>query len=296
MSGPPPADVLAAFGAAGEPVLLRGGRGGSWRAGEVVLKPVDTGLEDLRWQEAVFAPARARPDVRLAAPLRSRDGDLVVDGWTARRHLPGTTAGAPWTDVVVAGRRFCAAVRNEPRPPHLARRDDPWARADRIAWEEGQDGVPAALGDLAALRRPVTLPAQLVHGDLTGNVLVHPGLPPAVIDVSPYWRPVEWGTAVVVADALVHRGAGPGLVARLLPGPDGGQLLVRALLFRGVTAVLAAGGPATPTGPAGAWAGAVRTAAAAVSGAGVVRAGARGRSSPPPRDDHGPGVTPTGVA
>ncbi|CAA9391097.1 MAG: hypothetical protein AVDCRST_MAG35-400 [uncultured Quadrisphaera sp.] len=269
--GPPPAEVLDAFGAAGEPVPLPGGRGRSWRAGGVVLKPVDTSLDDLRWQEALFAPSRARRDVRLAAPLRSSGGDLVVDGWTARPHLPGTTAGAPWTAVVAAGRRFCAAVRREPRPPHLDRRDDPWARADRVAWEE--DDPPAALSDLAALntlaalRRPVPLPAQLVHGDLTGNVLVHPGLPPAVIDVSPYWRPVEWGTAVVVADALVHHGAGPGLVARLLPGPDGGQLLVRALLFRGATEVLAAGGPATPTGPASAWARAVRTAAAAVSGA-----------------------------
>lgn len=262
-SAPPSADVLAVFGAAGAPVRLPGGRGGSWRAGDLVLKPVDTDLEGLRWEEALLAPLRAHPDVRLEPPLRSRSGDLVVDGWTACRHLPGTTGGAPWTAVVEAGRRFCAAVEHAPRPPHLRRRDDPWARADRVAWEE-EDGVPAALHALAALRRPLRLPAQLVHGDLTGNVLMHPGLPPAVIDLSPYWRPVEWGTAVVVADALVHHGAGPELAARLLPGPEGGQLLVRALLFRGMTEVLVAGGPVPPV-DAAAWARALRTAAAAVA-------------------------------
>ncbi len=32
-------------------------------------------------------------------------------------------------------------------------------------------------------------PPQLVHGDLTGNLLFHTSLPPAVIDLSPYWRP-----------------------------------------------------------------------------------------------------------
>ncbi len=34
--------------------------------------------------------------------------------------------------------------------------------------------------------------AQLVHRDLTGNVLFHPPLPPLVIDLSPYWlRPLS---------------------------------------------------------------------------------------------------------
>ncbi len=110
-----------------------------------------------------------------------------------------------------------------------------------------------------------------MHGDLTGNVLAHPGLPPAVIDLSAYWRPVELGTAVVVADALVWHGAGAELAAELLPGPHGGQLLVRALLCRAVTEVAGAppdaGSPACSAGgrgPAGAWASAARVAVAAV--------------------------------
>ena len=41
---------------------------------------------------------------------------------------------------------------------------------------------------------------QLVHCDLTGNVLFAAGLPPAVIDISPYWRPPSYAEGVVVAD------------------------------------------------------------------------------------------------
>ncbi|WP_327326924.1 hypothetical protein OG735_33755 [Streptomyces sp. NBC_01210] len=33
-------------------------------------------------------------------------------------------------------------------------------------------------------------------------VLFEPGLPPAIIDWPPYWRPAGWASAVVAVDAL----------------------------------------------------------------------------------------------
>jgi prepilin-type processing-associated H-X9-DG protein len=60
---------------------------------------------------------------------------------------------------------------------------------------------------LALARRPVHLPEQLLHGDLTGNVLFADGVAPAIIDRSPYWRPVSWAAAVAVVDALCCIGA-----------------------------------------------------------------------------------------
>lgn len=45
--------------------------------------------------------------------------------------------------------------------------------------------------------------AQLIHGDLTGNVLFAADEAPAVIDFSPYWRPPVFAEAVVVADGLL---------------------------------------------------------------------------------------------
>ena len=61
-----------------------------------------------------------------------------------------------------------------------------------------------------------------------------------MIDLSPYWRPAEFATAIVVADAIAWEGAG---VAELKPamGVDRfGQLPVRAILYRLVADLIAA--------------------------------------------------------
>ena len=74
----------------------------------------------------------------------------------------------------------------------------------------------------------------MIHADLGGNVLFHDTLAPAVIDVSPYWRPAAYADAIVVADAVAWSGAGDELVERLLRA-QGDQLLLRAVLFRVAT-------------------------------------------------------------
>src|SRR5215217_311001 len=101
---PPRAEVVARFGASGRPEALPGGQGTAWRVGDVVLKPLDMSIEALRWQADVLRSATCE-DVRVAVPLRSRDGELVVDGWTAWPLLAG--AHAPrWADIVAVGERL----------------------------------------------------------------------------------------------------------------------------------------------------------------------------------------------
>ncbi|MDO0912417.1 hypothetical protein QQM39_16645 [Streptomyces sp. DT2A-34] len=80
--------------------------------------------------------------------------------------------------------------------------------ADRVAWgEQGIDVIEdrtAPYSTLLELRRPVEHEAaQLIHGDLTGNVLFAADDEPAVIDFSPYWRPPVFAEAIVVADGLL---------------------------------------------------------------------------------------------
>jgi len=233
VSGPPP-EVLAEFGAAGELEPVSDGRATAWRAGRVVLKPLDMSPAALAWQAEVLGSLK--PDaVRIAPPIRSRNGTLVVDGWTAWPLMAGRHARR-WPEIIAAGERFHAALAGVKRPASvLDARTDPWARADRIAWGESPAGdlaaVPAVARLLAA-RRPVGAPSQLVHGDLTGNVLFADGLPPAVIDFSPYWRPTAFASAIVAVDAVVWFDADPGLLQTVAELPDGAQLLVRALLFR----------------------------------------------------------------
>src|SRR5262249_21720456 len=82
---------------------------------------------------------------------------------------------------------------------------------------------------------PVTAPSQLIHGDLTGNVLFDNRQPPAIIDFSPYWRPTAYASAIVIADALIWEGADRQVLDAITDIGDFGQYLVRALIFRAVT-------------------------------------------------------------
>lgn len=233
---PPPA-VLAAFGAQAKPVPLAGGRGSSWRAGGIVLKPLDLSEAELEWQEQTLSSIEC-DGFRVSRPIRMADGALVANGWSAWEWLDGAHAPRRWADVIAAGTAFHAALARVPRPDFIARRDDPWAIGDRVAWGEmNPDQLPtvAHLPRLLGALQPVGMPSQVVHGDLTGNVLFDESLPPAIIDLSPYWRPVGFASAVVVADALVWEGADERILEAVEHVEQFAQLLLRALVYRVVT-------------------------------------------------------------
>jgi uncharacterized protein (TIGR02569 family) len=237
--GTPPA-VVAAFGRGADATPLPGGQGRSWVAGAMVLKPLELSLEELEWQADLLSRFSSTA-VRVAPPRRALDGSLAVDGWTAWEYVTGKHAARRWFDVLRAGDAFHAALAREPRPAFLDRRTDPWSVGDRVAWGE----LPAAdfadvthVERLAAAMRPLHAPSQLVHGDLGGNVLFADGLPPAVIDFSPYWRPVGFAAAIVVADALVWEGADESILGGVADVAGFDQLLLRALVYRLVTANL----------------------------------------------------------
>ena len=165
-------------------------------------------MEELEWHAAVLGELRT-DDVRLSQPVRSDRGDLVVGGWTASRFLEGRHENGRWVEIIEVGRQLADAVARVPRPGFLDRRTGPWAVADRMTWEEAPLGALSEvdhIARLAGLRRPVRADSQIIHGDLAGNVLFGEGLPPAVIDFSPYWRPPAYATAVVVGDAIVSEG------------------------------------------------------------------------------------------
>jgi uncharacterized protein (TIGR02569 family) len=233
----PPPTVLHAFGVESSPVRrLVGGQGTSWVAGDVVLKP-DAGPVRA-WLAGVLADVE--PDgVRLASPVATRDGTWDCAGWSATRWVegqePDRSAASTWIAVLEAGRSFHRAVAHLSRPDCLDARTDWWAAADRAAWHERPLRLGPGLDALAARLEDALEPlgdAQVVHADLTGNVLFADGLDPVIIDISPYWRPTEYADGIVVADALCWYGASPSLLDQA-----GVSLaaVARALLFRMAT-------------------------------------------------------------
>ncbi len=242
----PPQPVLDAWGLPSGALPLEGGQGTSLRVGDVVLKPYADDVE-VGWFAGLCDRFPAEASVRLPRPVPAIDGRLVVDGWTATRFVAGTpvddgdSSAEAWRPVLTAGRAFHAAIAAEPEPPHLALRTHRWAVADRAAWGEIEAPHPGAgsrrLLDAARLLAvDEGLPLQLVHGDLSGNVLLAEGLPPAVIDVSPYWRPAAYADAIVVIDALLWWRSDSALLALGqpvgLPTRAWRSLLTRALVFR----------------------------------------------------------------
>jgi Aminoglycoside-2''-adenylyltransferase len=220
----PAPDVLAQFGVSGAPEPLHGGTGRAWRVGDLVLKPLDCAAREIPWQADLFTRV-VEQGFRVSRPRPE-----IVDGWTAWTFVEGRHEPGRWLDIIDAGHRLHAALAHESRPAEIIdTRDNPWEVGDRVAWgERPYDG----LEDLLAALEPVDDDAQLIHGDLTGNVLFHETLDPAVIDFAPYWHPPEYAAAIVVADALCWEDAPPELadaVAR--------QYLLRALIYRGVTSI-----------------------------------------------------------
>jgi uncharacterized protein (TIGR02569 family) len=231
---PPPA-VLAAFGVTGPVRPLAGGKGGTWRAGGVVLKPAE-GEAETRWRAEVLTALDPSPHFRSPRPVRTRDGDWLAAGWEATAFVAGRAEPRRVDDVVRTGVAFHEAIAALARPSFLDTRQDPWTYGDRLAFGEpvpaGSTAPSVLLEPLLAARRPAPARSQVVHGDLLGNVLFADGLPPAVIDWPAYWRPPAWAAAVAVADALVWHGAGPSVIDRWSHLPHWDQMLVRALIYR----------------------------------------------------------------
>jgi uncharacterized protein (TIGR02569 family) len=228
--------VLRAFDVEETPRPLAGGQGSSWAAGELVFKPGGGPVHEWLAQTLVDVLADG---FRLAAPVRTLHGTWSWEGWSATRWVEGSepdhTKASTWLDILEAGRAFHRAITHLDRPDCLDARDDWWAVADRVAWGEHVVQFHPEFADLSRrLQRAFEPlgPPQIVHADLTGNVLLSPMLPPAVIDISPYWRPPEYADGVVVADALCWHGAQASLLDQAgVPT----AAVARALLFRMTT-------------------------------------------------------------
>jgi uncharacterized protein (TIGR02569 family) len=244
----PPDHVLDLFVADGVLERLPGGRGTSWRAGDLVVSPGHDPSEE--W----LAPHQARLAVRLdeavprslrlALPVPARDGRLVVDGWAATRFEPATTPCRDLATLRATAHLLHAllATAVAERPAALDVRTDRWAVAERQAYDapaalaaarrRPEPGLAALVQDLVAGLDGTDLGReQLVHADLAGNVLLDAAGTPFVIDLSPAWRSPLWAEAVCVLDAVLWHGAPTGALAEWRSGAER-QAMLRAALFR----------------------------------------------------------------
>jgi uncharacterized protein (TIGR02569 family) len=240
--------VLDLFVAEGVLEPLPGGRGTTWRAGDLALSPghdaAEGWLAPIQARLAVRLDERSPRSLRLALPVPARDGSLVVDGWAATRFEPGAT---PCRDLATLRatahllHAHLAGAATE-RPAELDARTDQWAVADRQAYDADaavaaaagrpEPGLPGLVETLVAGLDDTDLGREhLVHADLAGNVLLDGAGTPFVIDLSPAWRSPMWAEAVCVLDAVLWLGA-PGTALDDWRTGAGRQAMLRAALFR----------------------------------------------------------------
>ncbi|GJJ15727.1 hypothetical protein Clacol_010005 [Clathrus columnatus] len=189
----------------------------------------------------------------------------VTDG----EHDPTTMY--KWDHIIKAGEAFSALMLKHKvtKPAILETRKDPWGLADRIAWNEldlttetmievliDNNTYPMLLGNhwktearylgetLDILNRLHQIGQsmskyesdQIIHGDLTGNVLfslpLTPSIPPGVIDISPYFRPPSFSTAIIIVDALACENAPVKWALTYLQNNQQVEVFARALIFR----------------------------------------------------------------
>lgn len=213
--GPPPADVLHAFGATDHVIGIAGGQGQNYRSGNVIFKPAKDD-EETNWI-AEFYLTTACKGFRLPKPIQTNEGNFIYRGWQAWEYIEGRHERGRWKDIVEVCVRFHQAIADHPRPTYFDQREqNPWVIADKVTWGELEiEHHPRIAPDIERLREclyEVNEKPQLIHGDFGGNVLFSEELPPAVIDFSPYWRPVEFAIGVIIADAIVWEGADMSLI------------------------------------------------------------------------------------
>ncbi|KAH7153335.1 phosphotransferase family protein [Dactylonectria macrodidyma] len=243
----PSSAVLTAFGISSSAKTLPGGTGLCFVADGIVLKPSDD-EEESQWVAHLTTKMLqyiTGNEYRLTRPIPvARNPDLFVyDGWTADSLL--------LSDAREPTRFQHIARLNVSKPLFLTTRRNRFHEADLVTWgEKDLDDVgdvnievlsifKDALDHLKRLERPLPtdLACQLIHGDLTGNVLSDSQSedPPGIIDMTFYWRPPAYAEAIIVADGLVWHGQGRGRVEMLGVHKFQLQLLVRALFWRCVT-------------------------------------------------------------
>ena len=238
-----PSEVaLEAFGLRDRPTRLEGGQGRTWVSGPVVLKPVGL-IEEATWIAETLSHLPTN-GFRIERPVRTVNGKWFADGWCGWERLQGEhDTKQRWDQVIQVTENFHQELQGLERPAFLDIRHSPWDAGDLAAWGGAVVALPAPIGplvnDLCSSLRALDLPSQVIHGDMPRNVLFAEGLPPAVIDFSPYFRPAGFASAIVIVDALTWYGAEASILGLVRHVPEIDDLLIRAVIYRLVTTATA---------------------------------------------------------
>lgn len=230
-------DILYAFNLDGEINILDGGQNQSVRVKDAVLKPVGENVQFSEWALSILNKINPH-EYRLSKPIVSNKGTFIYKGWCCTRYEPGEHRNGNVKQKLAVSRLFHHDLADL-HFNNIPKADDPWSISQRIAWQKEnlpQNISKEAFKILEELISKITLKenykVQIIHSDLSGNVLFDKGLKPLIIDFSPTIAPVEYAEAILVCDCIAWQGSPISEIGLICHSKFNIEMILRAVIFR----------------------------------------------------------------
>lgn len=227
--------IARSFGCDMDLVHFPDGQGHTYQCGNMVIKRTGNVAESIALAEIMLALPQSEK-LRLPTPLKTIDGEWVVDDFVAWTFLSGADLCGNYEEKVAAIDTYNEIFSTVSKPDFMDHRSDGWAVADRVCWGEQvavyEPVFQNIIDDITPLLEDITLPEQLIHGDISRHILLESGSAPAVIDITPYWRPANFAHAVMMVTDIAWWEGDISDFEFLRERPHWRQLVIRAALRR----------------------------------------------------------------
>jgi len=228
-------EIARLFGSDVEPILLKGGRGNTYRSDKIVLKPSNNLTESEEVSELI-SKISSSDKLRIPKSIKSINGNWIEDGYVAWEFLTGKDLNDNYKEKLRACDWFSDIFENIEKPNFIENRNDAWSVADRVTWgEKEKEYMPEFQEMIDQVQKsliPIEHSGQIIHGDISGNIVfdIKEGL--GVIDITLGWRPKDYAKALLIIDAITWEGADLSIYNHVKDLPNIRQLLLRAGLRR----------------------------------------------------------------
>lgn len=230
-------DILRAFNLNGEIKPLSGGQNTSARVDDFVLKPIDDNVQFCEWTLNILNEINPL-GYRLSKPIMSDIGTFVYKGWCCTRYERGE-----YIDGNVKQKLEVSRLLHHDLVDidfiNIPKSYDPWSISHRIAWQKeklpqyiSRDAYKILEVLISKIKLKENYEIQIVHSDLSGNILFDEVLSPLIIDFSPTIAPTEYAEAILVCDSIAWHGGSNSELKLICHSEFNIEMIIRAIIFR----------------------------------------------------------------
>ena len=176
--------------------------------------------------------------LQLSKPIKSNNGKFVYKGWCCTRYEPGEHRKGNVKQKLEVSRLLHHDLADT-NFINIPKSDDPWSKSQRIAWQN--ERLPQHISKnafkileelLSKVKLKENYKVQIVHSDLSGNILFDKDLTPLIIDFSPAIAPVEYAEAILICDSIAWEESPTSEIELICHSEVNVEMILRAVIFR----------------------------------------------------------------